>query len=290
MKRLANIFEIVLLVIMLCMCGMILMAGQGNVPYIFGYRVMQVISDSMRPTIAAETCIVIEKVEEFEDIRVGDVITFVSEDPRIEGYHNTHRVNDIITDAETGEVLLQTKGDAYETPDAHLVSFDQVTGRYVGELPFGKYLYKGIQILADRVNYFIIVIAPLFLCFLSYFKQLLVALFKPASEYGDESDDDEDEEWDKPDEDVKNPPICESEGTSKETEDSKPDREVREASEETADGSAETLSKCKPDENAVFGLKMELEIELDEELKAQLEEKVRRELTEAMEMAVQKRK
>lgn len=186
MKRLADIFEIILLIIMLGMCAVVLMAGQGNVPYIFGHRVMQVISDSMRPTISAETCIVIEKVDDIHEIEIGDVITFVSEDPRIEGYYNTHRVDDIITDSETGEILLQTKGDAYDTPDANLVGFDQVAGRYVGELPFGKYLYKGIIFLTDRVNYFIVVIAPLFICFMSYFKQLLVALFKPAREYAEE--------------------------------------------------------------------------------------------------------
>ena len=193
MKRLADILEIVLLVIMLGMCAVVLMAGQGNVPYIFGYRVMQVISDSMRPTISAETCIVIEKVDDISGIKIGDVITFISEDPRIDGYYNTHRVNDIITDAETGEILFQTKGDAYETPDAQLVSFDQIAGRYEGELPFGKYLYKGIIFLTDRVNYFIVVIAPLFICFMSYLKQLFVALFKPASEYGDESENEEEE-------------------------------------------------------------------------------------------------
>ena len=193
MKRLADILEIVLLVIMLGMCAVVLMAGQGNVPYIFGYRVMQVISDSMRPIISAETCIVIEKVDDISEIKIGDVITFISEDPRIEGYYNTHRVYDIITDAETGETLLQTKGDAHETPDAQLVSFDQVAGRYVGELPFGKYLYRGIIFLTDRVNYFIVVIAPLFVCFMSYFKQLLVALFKPAREYGDETENVEEE-------------------------------------------------------------------------------------------------
>lgn len=194
MKRLADILEIALLVIMLGMCAVVLMAGQGNVPYIFGYRVMQVISDSMRPTISAETCIVIKKVEDISEIQIGDVITFVSEDPRIEGFHNTHRVNDIILDAETGETMLQTKGDAYDTPDAHLVSFEQVAGKYVGELPFGKYLYKGILFLMDRVNYFIVVIAPLFVCFMSYCKQLLLALFKPASEYGDEPEDEEEED------------------------------------------------------------------------------------------------
>ena len=36
MKRLADIAEIALLIIMMGMCAMVLMAGQGNVPYIFG--------------------------------------------------------------------------------------------------------------------------------------------------------------------------------------------------------------------------------------------------------------
>ena len=46
----------------------------------------------------------------------------------------------------------------------------------------------------DRVNYFIVVIAPLFVCFMSYCKQLLLALFKPASEYGDEPEEEEEED------------------------------------------------------------------------------------------------
>ena len=194
MKRLADILEIVLLVIMLGMCAVVLMAGQGNVPYIFGYRVMQVISDSMRPTISAETCIVIEKVDDISGIQIGDVITFISEDPRIEGYYNTHRVYDIITDAETGETLLQTKGDAHETPDAQLVSFDQVAGRYVGELPFGKTLFKGIRFLADRNNYFVIVILPLFCCFASYGKQLWNAITRKEEDETEEKGKKEDKD------------------------------------------------------------------------------------------------
>ncbi len=186
MKRLANILEVLVLVVMILLCGVVFMAGNGKVPYIFGYRVLQVISDSMKPTIEDETCIVIKKVDQ-EDIEVGDIITFVSEAADIKGYLNTHRVYDITTDEETGDTLYITKGDAYAQPDVYPVEYEQIAGEYVGELPFGKLLYKGIRFLADRNNYFIVVILPLFFCFMSYAKQLFNAVFKKEKDESDNS-------------------------------------------------------------------------------------------------------
>lgn len=188
MKRLANVLEIIFLVIMLLMCGVIIMAGQGNVPYIFGYRVLQVVTDSMKPTISSETCIIIEEVEQ-EEIQVGDIITFVSESPQIKGFLNTHRVYEIAEDAESGETLYITIGDASSEPDPYPVAYDQIVGRYVRELPYGEWLYRAIRFLADQVNYFIIVILPLFLCCLSYVRQLFKALFSKEEQTETEEED-----------------------------------------------------------------------------------------------------
>lgn len=176
MKRLANILEIVFLLGMLFLCGMIVMAGKGKAPYIFGYRVLQVISDSMKPTIPDRTCIMIKKADQ-EEIKCGDIITFVSEESEIRGFLNTHRVYDIVEDSETGEQLYLTKGDAHSEPDDLPVRYEQIAGKYVCELPFGKWIYKGIRLLADQTNYFIIVILPLLFCCLSYFRQLVKAIF-----------------------------------------------------------------------------------------------------------------
>ena len=85
MKRLANSLEILFLVLMLTLCGLIIAAGRGTVPYLFGYRILQEDSGSMQPTIPNDTCILVKKPVA-EDIRVGDIITFVSDDPRILGY------------------------------------------------------------------------------------------------------------------------------------------------------------------------------------------------------------
>lgn len=182
MKRFAIILEGLFLVLMLLMCVMIFMAGQGKVPYIFGYRVLQVVTDSMEPTIKGETCIIIEEVAQ-EDIEVGDIITFVSEDPRLRGFLNTHRVHEITADAETGEILYETIGDASSEPDPYLVQYEQVVGKYVRELPYGDLLYRGIRFMSDQVNYFVIVILPLFLCCMSYVRQLFKALFSKEEDY-----------------------------------------------------------------------------------------------------------
>ncbi len=182
MKRLALFFEGFFLVAMILMCVLIIMAGQGKVPYIFGYRVLQVVTDSMEPTIKGETCIVIEEVER-DDIKVGDIITFVSEDPQLRGFLNTHRVYEVNWDEAIEEAYYITIGDASSTPDPYAVYYRQVVGRYVRELPYGEFLYRAIRFLSDQVNYFIIVILPLFMCCMSYVRQLFKALFSKEEDY-----------------------------------------------------------------------------------------------------------
>ena len=174
MKRLANSLEILFLVLMLTLCGLIIAAGRGTVPYLFGYRILQVVSGSMQPTIPNDTCILVKKPVS-EDIRVGDIITFVSDDPRIQGYYNTHRVVEITT-GEDGSRIFSTQGDAYTIPDAYPVYEEDIVGVYQRELPFGKFLFRGIQFFADRTHYFVLVIVPLLGCCLSYLRQLFQAL------------------------------------------------------------------------------------------------------------------
>lgn len=190
-RRMANILEILFLIFMLVLCGIIFMAGRGNVPYIFGYRILQVVTDSMQPTISDQTCIIIEKVKQ-EEIQVGDIITFVSESPQIKGFLNTHRICEITEDEETGEELYITIGDASSVPDPYPVAFEQIEGRYVREFPFGELLFKAIHFLSDQVNYFIVVMLPLFMCCMSYVKQLFKALFGRNNDAEEEDTEEED--------------------------------------------------------------------------------------------------
>ncbi len=175
MRRLANFIEIVLLILMILLCYVSISSARGNVPYIAGYRVLRVISNSMKPTIKDGTCIIIQKVDA-QDVQVGDIITFVSNDPQIKGFYNTHRVYEIQEDEISHEPIFVTKGDANDYPDAYTVDASQVVGRYVKELPFGKQIYDVTMFLSQQTTYFIIVIFPLMLCLLSYLRQLMKAI------------------------------------------------------------------------------------------------------------------
>lgn len=188
-KLLKSTFSFLCTLLLITICLLTIQAGSGKVPYIFGFRILKVVTDSMRPAIQSGTCIIIEKTER-EALQIGDIITFVSNDPSIRGFYNTHRIVGIIKDAQSGEPLYITKGDAAVSEDETPVSYEAVAGRYRWELPFGRLVYRGTELLMNSGVYFLLVILPLLLCLLSYLKQLWLAIFPGESqESGEEKED-----------------------------------------------------------------------------------------------------
>lgn len=157
---------------------MIFLMSSGKHISIAGYQVLRVLTSSMEPTISENTCIIIKKVP-VEDLKVGDVITFTSDDPQIQGLYNTHRIHDIVE--ENGETLYVTKGDAIDAVDAYPVHQDQVAGIYVRELPGGRLLGKCFVALSDNRVYFLVIMLPLMLCLMSYFWQIM-GIFRKSDE------------------------------------------------------------------------------------------------------------
>ena len=87
------------------------------------YNAYVVETGSMIPEILVKDVVLTKKIDT-EDIKVGDVITFLSADPRLPGITITHRVVDIYTDPVTGDVEYQTKGDNNNTQDSSRISFN----------------------------------------------------------------------------------------------------------------------------------------------------------------------
>ena len=191
-QRRINIKDIIFVAVILLTCFFVFCLVKGNVPAIFGYRILHVVSGSMEPAIERGSYIIIKEVNSSE-LKVDDIITFVSEEPAIYGMYNTHRIYDICKDTYTGETLYITKGDAYEEPDSYAVSKDQLVGKLVKILPYGKTISKIMTTLSNNYVYFGIVIIPLVICLVSYFVQFAEALFGKA----DDEDDDDDSEEDK---------------------------------------------------------------------------------------------
>ena len=106
--------------------------AKGEVPSIFGFSVLRVVSGSMEDTLPTDSYILIKSVKP-EDVERGDIICFYSSDPKIYGYPNTHRVAEDPIKTDTGYEYI-TQGDANPKPDDYRASSDRLIGRYVTTL------------------------------------------------------------------------------------------------------------------------------------------------------------
>ena len=105
---------------------------RGEIPYFFGYSVMNIVSGSMEDTIPEGSYILIKKVDATE-VRNGDIICFYSDDPAIKGYPNTHKVVEDPIYGENG-IEFVTKGDANPRKDDYTAKGDKLIGRHVTNL------------------------------------------------------------------------------------------------------------------------------------------------------------
>lgn len=173
MKRVVSFTgNIIFVAVVLYLCYFIIQAAQNQSPSVFGYRMLRVMSDSMEPVFVRGDCIIIKEAQQ-EEIKTGDIITFVSPDPSLNGSFNTHRIIDIAADSETGQMIYYTKGDNNSWEDNYTICYEDIVGKYTGKLPFGRTFSAFLEKLSDRNYYFVIVIVPILICFLSCILQMV---------------------------------------------------------------------------------------------------------------------
>lgn len=102
---------------------------KGEVPKLFGYSVVKVISPSMGDEIPVGSYVIIKEIDP-EDVKERDIICFYSDDPSIKGFPNLHRV--VEAPIQVGDKYeYVTKGDANSHPDSVTAKSDKLIGRYV---------------------------------------------------------------------------------------------------------------------------------------------------------------
>lgn len=144
---------------------------QEQMPSIFGYVPMTVLSGSMSPALKAGDLIVI-KYTAPKSIAIGDVITYrVDEDTTV-----THRV--INKADENGKTIFKTKGDANNVEDWRIVSSDQLVGSLKLRIPYGGYVVRFLKSIAGLI---ILVIVPTVLLVSSELKKILSEIRKVKS-------------------------------------------------------------------------------------------------------------
>ena len=122
-----------------------------------------VLSGSMLPEIQIKDIVVTKKIPE-EKLQIGDIITFISPDPRFGGISITHRIIEKIYDDSKGVYTYRTQGDANNVADAIPVPNDNILGKVILKIPKLGYIQ---DILSSKGGLIVLVLIPC-LAILSY--------------------------------------------------------------------------------------------------------------------------
>lgn len=158
--KLFNAAAIGLILVSVFVLLSVVLTPAGQVPQVLGYSVFRVMTGSMEPEIREDSLLVVKKTPP-EDIAPGDVISFFSPDPMLEGAVNTHRV--VRIEKENGRIQFITKGDANVIEDTYPVDASALVGKAV----FKSYwLGKTVSLLANPLVFGIIILLPLLIILL----------------------------------------------------------------------------------------------------------------------------
>ena len=156
-----NIISILVIAAAVFVLLVVLLTSPGKPPSIMGYTVLRITTGSMAPAYDVDTMIVVKKAEPSQ-IREGDVITFYSTDPALEGSLNTHRVVSISREGD-GYVYV-TKGDNNNVVDAYDVPSENFLGKVVGS---SMILGKLSSLCANPLVFIPIILVPLAIILIS---------------------------------------------------------------------------------------------------------------------------
>ena len=131
-------------------------ASEQGLSYTPPFGLYTIISGSMEPAIHVYDVVAAVEVKDLSEIKVGDVITFVSTWDVSLGKTVTHRVIEI-TKSDTGEYRFTTKGDFNTTADGEPVTRNNLIGKVIFRLPqLGRLQF----FLATKAGWFIVVFIP----------------------------------------------------------------------------------------------------------------------------------
>ena len=115
-----------------------------------------IISPSMEPEIKVYDVVVDLNVFNQDNIKKGDVITFISNSNVSKGLTVTHRVVDIITNADGSKAYI-TKGDNNLKADQATVKYSDILGKVLFKIPqLGRVQF----LIADKFGWILVILLP----------------------------------------------------------------------------------------------------------------------------------
>lgn len=126
------------------------------------YNGYVVLTGSMIPEIMVNDVVITKKVPA-KNLKMRDIITFASSDPRWSGTIITHRIIDKFQDNQ-GLYEFRTKGDNNNIADDALVQENNILGKVILKIPKLGYLQT---LLATKSGWIFLILIPS-LCVISY--------------------------------------------------------------------------------------------------------------------------
>ena len=133
-----------------------------EVPDVFGYKVLQVMSGSMSGEFETGDTILIKEIKNESNLKIGDVVTYKIA-------KNTLVTHWIVYISKTGENLSYTlKGDANNTEDSEKIMFSKIEGMYVKKL---KLIGQMINFMQKPYGIVIVFTIPILLVILIMYNE-----------------------------------------------------------------------------------------------------------------------
>lgn len=155
-----------------------------------------IVSPSMVPTIEVSDAIVIKR-EDPKKLKVGDIITFNSNDPRYSGITITHRIVKI-DKSQDGKLLFQTKGDANNAVDMSYTKESDVYGKVLFKIPKLGYVQ---YFLSQSYGWLLAIVLPclsiIAMDIVKLLKNIGISLFGNKDKEIEEQEVEDEEEKDK---------------------------------------------------------------------------------------------
>lgn len=127
---------------------------------LFGYYTYNVLTDSMQPTINPGDIIISKKVD-VNELKEGDIITFVAPSGTLQGHNITHRIVEIVYNEDNSIKHFITKGDNAPQDNWEL-SPNNVKARYIKTSTF----IGGFRnLLSKWYGYVLLIVLPLCIVF-----------------------------------------------------------------------------------------------------------------------------
>ncbi len=160
-KRAVNFIFVALLVLLFALLVYaVAMLIMGRPVFLFGRSMVRIQTESMYiegdpDSIAPGDFLIIKKTDP-ADLKIGDIITFYSDDPQIKDKLNTHRIESIITNAD-GSLEFVTKGDRNSVHDRETAKAVRVAGVYAGKAEAVRSVY---ELFSNKAFFILLIFIP----------------------------------------------------------------------------------------------------------------------------------